>query len=200
MSIQLRKRLRPFGTGGQGLVEFAIALPLVTILSLGVVEASYALLDQNVITRLSREGSNLISRDVSLEDAGTAIQQMATAPVNFASDTRAIFTVLKKGSTPGTANYDQIFVYARNSVGGLTGYSSKLSMRGAGSFRGAPDYSANNPDTDGNLQVSNVPVNVDIPQGGVLYVTEVYTKHTLLTPLDRFGITFPQILYSIAYF
>ncbi len=36
--------------------------------------------------------------------------------------------------------------------------------------------------------------------GGMLYVTEVYTRHPLITPLDRFGITLPQTLYSIAYF
>ena len=34
----------------------------------------------------------------------------------------------------------------------------------------------------------------------MIYVTEIYTKHVLLTPLDRFGITVPQTLYSIAYF
>lgn len=196
----MRKRLRSFGSDGQGLVEFAFALPLVTIISLGVIEASYALLDQNVVTRITREGSNLISRDVSLEDAATAIQQMATKPINFSSDTKAYFSVLKKGSTPGSANYDAIFMYARHSVGGLTGVSSKLTTRGTGSFRGAPDYQANSPDTDANLQISNIPTNVDIPRGGMLYVTEVFTKHSLLTPLDKFGITIPKTLYSIAYF
>ena len=196
----MSKRLRSFGSGGQGLVEFAIALPLVTVLSLGVIEASYALLDQNVVSRISREGSNLISRDVSLEDAGTALQKMATTPINFSSDTKAFFSVIKKGNVPGTANYDKIFLYARHSVGGLTGVSSKLSTYGAGSFRGAPDYQANNPDTDSSLQITSVPGNVDIPQGGMLYVTEVYTKHSLLTPLDKFAIVLPQTLYSSAYF
>ena len=196
----MKKQLRSFGSGGQGLVEFAIALPLVTVLSLGVVEASYALLDQNVVTRISREGSNLISRNVSLEDAATALQKMATTPINFSSDSKAFFTVIKKGNVVGTANFDQIYVYARHSVGGLTGYSSKLGTVGTGSFRGAPDFQANNPDTDSSLRLQTVPANVDIPQGGMLYVTEVYTKHALLTPLDRFGIILPQTLYSIAYF
>jgi hypothetical protein len=34
----------------------------------------------------------------------------------------------------------------------------------------------------------------------MLYVTEIYTKHPLITPLDRFGVNVPPILYSIAYF
>ena len=50
------------------------------MLSLGVVEVGYALLDQHVVTKLTREGSNLISRDVTLQDAATAMQSMTTRP------------------------------------------------------------------------------------------------------------------------
>ena len=57
-------------TRGQTLLEFALCLPLVLVLALGVIEVSYALLDQHVVTKLSREGANLISRDSSLLDAG----------------------------------------------------------------------------------------------------------------------------------
>jgi hypothetical protein len=39
-----------------------------------------------------------------------------------------------------------------------------------------------------------------MPLGGLTYITEIYTRHALITPLDRFGITVPQTLYSIAYF
>ena len=51
---------------GQSIVEFAIVMPLLLLVSLGVVETSYALLDQHVVTKLAREGSNLISRDTSM--------------------------------------------------------------------------------------------------------------------------------------
>ena len=54
---------------GQGLLEFALILPLLMVLVLGVVEVSYALLDQHVVTKLTREGSNMISRDTTLDDA-----------------------------------------------------------------------------------------------------------------------------------
>jgi len=36
--------------------------------------------------------------------------------------------------------------------------------------------------------------------GGLLYVTEIFTTHTLITPFDRFGVNVPTTLYSIAYF
>ena len=64
---------------GQSLVEFAIILPLVLLIVLGVVEVGYALLDQHVVTKLTREGSNLISRDTTLQDAATAMRQHRAA-------------------------------------------------------------------------------------------------------------------------
>ena len=58
-------------TEGQGLVEFTLILPILLIVVLGIVEAGYAMLHQHVVSKLSREGSNLISRDITLQDAGT---------------------------------------------------------------------------------------------------------------------------------
>ena len=184
---------------GQSVVEFAIVMPLVCLLVLGVVEVGYALLDQQVVTKLTREGSNLISRDSSLQDATTALRTMATRPVDFSNGSRMIFSVLKKGATPATANYRQIILYQRHEYGSGTG-TSKLNTRGAGSFRGAPDYEANSSDTDTRLQVTNVPNNLIAVEGGLMYVTEIYTQHPLITPFDRWGIRLPQNLYSIAYF
>jgi hypothetical protein len=184
---------------GQSVVEFAIVMPLVCLLVLGVVEVGYALLDQQVVTKLTREGSNLISRNSSLEDATTALRTMATRPVDFSNGSRMIFTVLKKGATPGTPNFQQIIVYQRHQYGSGSG-SSKLNMRGSGSFRGAPDYEANASDTNTGLQVTNVANNLITEPGGMMYVTEIYTFHPLITPFDRWGIRLPQNLYSIAYF
>jgi hypothetical protein len=172
----------------------------VLLVALGVVEVGYALLDQHVVTKLTREGSNLISRNTTIEDAVTAMRSMSTRPVDFNTNSRIIFSVLKKGATTGTANYDQILLYQRHETGALTGVSSQITTRGAGSFRGAPDYEANNSDTDANLQIINIPANLTMTRGGLLFVTEVYTQHDLLTPLQRFGVTVPDILYSIAYF
>jgi hypothetical protein len=184
---------------GQALVEMAIVLPLLMVTVLGVVELGYALLDQHVVTKLTREGSNLISRDVTLLDAGTAVRGMTTRPVNFDVGSRLIFSVLKKVSTVGAPNFGQIIVYQRHEVGALAA-SSTLRTAGIVGFGPAPDFQAVNSDTDVRLQVVSLPPSLDIAPGGMLYVTEVFTSHPLITPLDRFGITVPPTLHSIAYF
>jgi hypothetical protein len=78
--------------------------------------------------------------------------------------------------------------------------SRKLPRGGRGSFRGARFNPAPNADTDTSLQITNLPANLTLVRGGMLYVTEVYTRHTLITPFDRFGVAVPGTLYSVAYF
>ena len=185
---------------GQGLIEFALLMPLILGVALGVIEVGYALLDQHVVTKLTREGSNLISRDVTIDDAANALTKMASRPVNFSSSARLIFSVLRKGATTSTTNYNQVILYQRYATGALAGVSSRLTTRGTGSFHGPPNYDAYNSDTDANLQLSPLPANLLLPTGGLLYVTEIYSSHPLITPLDRFGVTVPGTLYSIAYF
>jgi len=87
---------------GQSVVEFAVVLPLLLLVVLGVIEVSYALLDQHVVTKLTREGSNLISRNTSLLDTATALTTMSTRPVNFGASARMILSVAKNVDTPGT--------------------------------------------------------------------------------------------------
>ncbi|MGH9144326.1 MAG: TadE/TadG family type IV pilus assembly protein [Vicinamibacterales bacterium] len=184
--------------GGQSLLEFALVLPLILMLALGVVEASYAILDQQVVTKLTREGSNLISRDTSLQDAVTAMKNMSTRPLNFTNgSSKVIFSVIKRVATVGASNYNHDIIYQRYEYGSLA-KSSALQFSG-GSFGAAPDFEANNSDNDTSLQVTNLPANLTT-LGGMLYVTEIYTHHQLITPLDRLGVTMPDTLYSIAYF
>jgi hypothetical protein len=192
----MRRLLR--SEGGQSLLEFALVIPLILMLALGVIEASYAILDQHIVTKLTREGSNLISRDTTLTDAVTAMKNMSSRPVNFDDgSSKVIFSVIKRVGTVGASNYNHDIMYQRNEYGSLA-RSSALQF-GGGSFGSAPDFEANNSDNDTRLQVTNLPANLTT-LGGMLYVTEIYTRHTLLTPLDRLGVSMPDTLYSIAYF
>ena len=194
----MMKRLRC--DAGQGLIEFAMVSPIFLLLALGVAELGYAMLDQHVVTKLTREGSNLISRDTPLQDAATAMRTMATRPVDLTgTNSRLIFSVIKRGGTSGTPNYDKDILYQRHQIGGLPSLS-RLMTRGAVSFGGAPDYTATNSDSNTNLQITNLPPTVLLAPGGMVYVTEVYTKHSSITPLEGFGLALPETLYSIAYF
>jgi hypothetical protein len=190
----------PGDDSGQGLMEFAMVLPIFLLLVLGVVEVGYVMLDQHIVTKLTREGSNLISRDTTLQDAAEAMRHMSTRPVDFSgTNSRLILSVIKRGGTTGTPNYDKDVLYQRHQIGGLPS-SSRLQTRGPVSFGGAPDFTAPNADTNTNLQITNLPPSVVLAPGGMVYVTEVYTRHPAITPLAGFGLAMPEILYSIAYF
>ena len=187
------------GERGQSMIEFAMVLPLVIVLALGVVEVSWGLLDAHVVTRLAREGSNLISRDASLQEAGLAMQTMSSRPVDFDSgNSKLILSVLRNVDTVGAANYNKAILYQRYEYGGLSA-QSQLSMAGSGSFS-PPEYQAANPNGNTGLQITNLPAGMTVLLGGMVYVTEIYSQHPMITPFDRFGITMPQVLYSIAYF
>jgi hypothetical protein len=125
------------------------------------------------------------------------MKNMSVRPVDFSTNSTVIFSVIKRVARVGSANFDKDVLYRRYKYGALAA-SSKLAG-GAGSFGGAPDYQATNSDNDTSLRITNLPANL-LATGGLLYVTEIYTTHTLITPLDRFGITLPTQLYSIAYF
>jgi Flp pilus assembly protein TadG len=191
-----RQRLRD--ARGTALLEFSLVVPLVLVLCLGVVEVSYALLDQHVVTKLTREGSNLISRNTTLLDTATALRNMSTRPVDFNTSARVILSVAKNVNTAGSANFGRDVLYQRYEVGALAA-SSALTTAGAAAFGGAPDFQAANADNDVSLRLTNLPPNL-IGAGGLLYITEIYSRHQVITPFDRFGITVPNTLYSIAYF
>jgi Flp pilus assembly protein TadG len=185
---------------GQSIIEFAIVMPLFLLLVLGVVEVGYALLDQHVATRLTREGANLISRNTDLQDAAQVLAGMSSRPVNFNDGSSSvIFSVLMRGATTGTVNYNKLILRQRYKYGSYPG-TSKLNTAGGASFGGPPNYEAANSDNNANLQVTNPPANLVSVPGGMIYVTEIYTRHTLITPFHNFGVQVPQTLYSISYF
>jgi hypothetical protein len=184
---------------GTSIIEFAFVMPVICVLALGVTEMGWALLDAHVVTRLAREGSNLTSRDTSLQDAASAMQGMSTRPVNFNAGSKVIFSVIRNVGTIGAANYNRPVLYQRYEYGSFAA-SSKLTISGSGSFGPAPEYQAINSDSNTGLRVTNLPGTVGTTLGGMVYVTEVYSPHSLITPFNNFGFSLPTSLYSIAYF
>jgi hypothetical protein len=189
--------MRTRGEAGQSLIEFAVVLPLLVLIVFGVVELSYALLDLHVVTSFSREGSNLISRNTTMQDAVAALRQMTSRPLNLDDgSSKIVLSVVRRVGTPGASNYDRDILYQRLEYGTFTGTSQITGGRGA--FGPAPDYQALDPDNDAALRVGNLPVTLQ--RGGTLYITEVFTRHVTLTPLESLGVHVPDRLYSIAYF
>jgi hypothetical protein len=158
------------------------------VLVLGVIELGYALLDQHVIAKLSREGSNLISRDTPPGNAAQALNGMATRPVNFASGSKVIFSVIRRGGTTGTTNFGQDILYQRYAYGSGSG-RGMLTTRGPVHLDG-PENAANNADGDANLQITSMPAGL-IVSTTPWFITEIFTAHPLITPFDKFGINVP---------
>jgi hypothetical protein len=184
---------------GTSMIEFAFVMPMICVLALGVVELGWGLLDAHVVTRLAREGSNMTSRDTSLADAVSAMRAMSARPVNFDGGSKIILSVIRNVDTVGAANFNKPVLYERYEYGSFAA-SSKLTISGSGSFGPAPDYQAINSDSNTGLQVTNLPPTVGSTLGGMVYVTEIYSPHQLLTPFNSFGFSVPTSLYSIAYF
>ena len=190
---------------GQSIIEFALMMPLICVLALGVAEFGWALLDAHIVTRLAREGSNLTSRDTSLQDAASAMIGMATRPVDFNAGSKVILSVIRNVGTIGAPNYNKPVLYQRYEYGSFPAVS-KLIISGSGSFGPAPEYQALNSDSNTGLQVTNLPPTVGTTLGGMVYVTEIYSPHQLITPLNNFNFpnswnfSLPTSFYSIAYF
>ena len=186
---------------GQSIVEFAVTLPLMLLVSLGVVETSNALMTQHVVTKMAREGSNMISRETELADAGNALKSMTANPAQFNSKSLVIFSVLMLSQTG--SNNGQLVLYQRHQLGNAALGNSLLNGN-CSSCNAANDYTATNPNNNTALRVTNAPANIITVPGGLIYVTEVYQQFDTLTPVSglsgTMGIPLPSVLYSVAYF
>jgi hypothetical protein len=182
---------------GQSIVEFAICLPLLLVMTMGVIETSQALMAQHVITKTAREGSNMISREVEMTDAATALRTMSSAPAEFNATTKVIFSVLLRSNTG--ANDGHLVLYQRYEFGNLSLPGSRLNGN-CGTCTAANDYTAANPHNNTGLRVTNAPAGIVGQDGAMIYITEVYATYETLTPVRNLGIPLPHILYSIAYF
>ena len=178
---------------GQALCEFALTLPILMALVLGVIELGYALFQTQLITSMSREGSNLISRQVTIGDAEAALETMSPI-VRFDTNSALILSVVKLGV--GGDNKDVPIIVQRHSVGSFAG-SSVLGDPPQSAYQGSPDYNAYNPDDDPSIRVSGVlPNGFTLTPGESVYVTEVFTQRTSIVPF----LPLPATLRAAAYF
>lgn len=167
------KRLH-VSVAGQALVEFTLAVALILIMFLGLVDLAQAIFEKQVITHLSREGSNLASRGTDLTAAAAAIVS-GSAPLDLAHKGCVIMT--------SVYNNNGVFVIKGQTIrGGIT----------------SPSRIGNTVGSAAVLPVTAVP----IPQPNqTLYVTEVFYTYEPITPLVKLiGVVLPSSLYDVAYF
>ena len=178
---------------GQALFEFGVTLPILMALVLGVIEFGYALFQVQLVTSMAREGSNLIARQVTINDAEAALQTMSGL-VRFDANSTLILSVVRLGV--GGANNNVPIIVQRHSVGAFAA-SSVLGDPPQSAYQGSPDYNAYDPDNDPSIRVSGVlPNGFTLTPGESVYVTEVFTQRTSIVPF----MPLPAMLHASAYF
>jgi Flp pilus assembly protein TadG len=129
---------------GQSVVELALILPLLLLLSFGVFEYSRSILTKNIITNMSREGANLAAR--TQNDAQTIMSAIATTaePLDMGAN-GMIFITQVLGVDDGTGTVNPIVQAQYRYVNG--GYPANSTVWGScGSW------------TDGQCNISGEPI------------------------------------------
>ncbi len=182
--------------GGQALFEFGVILPIMLVLILGALDVCYALFQAVVIRSLAREGSNVVSRNHTIDEAETAISAAATTgPVHIDANTKVFLSVVTLGTSGG--NNGQPIIVQRHAMGSLGGVTSQLGNPPQASYGGSPDYKANNPGNDTSIRISGpLPNGFSLAAGETIYVTEVFTRRTSIAPY----VPLPATLSTGAYF
>jgi Flp pilus assembly protein TadG len=177
---------------GQSAVEVAFAAPLLLLLVCGAIDFGRALNTMQVMSELSRQGSNLALRLAPATGCDNLCQAVAdvkaaASGLNLANG-EIIVTSLQETltgtETIGPTGGPYTIVEQVSSSGGLT-VASKLG-------HGAGTKVTTLPSTAPGLQ-----------NGQYLYVTEIYYTFTPITPIETLTgnlVSLPSQLYDIAYF
>ena len=116
---------------GVAAIEFALVLPVLVMLLLGIIEFSIALYDKAVITNASREGARagILFRDPPVTDgeiSGVVTSYCQDRMITFGSATQVTTTVVREGTSSGDdlkvhVQYQYQFLAVPRFVAGLAG-------------------------------------------------------------------------------
>jgi Flp pilus assembly protein TadG len=174
-----------FRDSGQAAVELAFVAALLLTLMCSAIDFGRALYDLQIISQLSRQGSNLASRALgnsSCDSLCTAAADLISADSGLGLSTNG--RVIVTSFTQTTPNAGGTYTVAEQ-VKSTTGISanSKVAPTGAGT-----------------ATLSGAPA---LQNGQTLYVTEIFYTFAPATPIGRLtnnAVGFPSQLYDIAYF
>jgi Flp pilus assembly protein TadG len=161
---------------GAALVELAICVPLLLILVFGLIDFSQMIFDQQVMSGLSRQGSDLASRGTTLTTTLSALG-IQGASLNIGTRGRIIVTAVAND-----ANGNPQIVGQVESPTGISVASA------VGSGIGNPASMPSSASTVLNA-------------GQTLYVTEVFYSYIPMTPIGGLlNRSLASTLYDAAYF
>jgi Flp pilus assembly protein TadG len=159
---------------GQATIEFVFIFFILAALVFGLIDFCRVISTRQVMINLTREGSNLASRNTALTNTVAAILASAS-PLNIGTKGRIIVTAVTNSNNLYTIT-DQI------SEGGITA----VSVIGTG---------VNTPAT---MPATTVPIP---PLGQTVYVTELFYSFEPITPIGKLlELALPTQLYEVAYF
>jgi Flp pilus assembly protein TadG len=159
---------------GQALVEFAAIAPLLFILLFGIIDFGRAIYDMQLMTGLTRQGSNLASRGTDL-------------PTTVAS-------VIAGDAPLDLNNNGEVIVTSVTNTGGVFKISGQLSQ-GAVTARSKIGVGV------GNTATLPAAAATILQPNQTIYVTEVYYSYQPITPIgNMLKIALPSALYEVAYF
>ncbi|MEI6085327.1 MAG: TadE family protein [Verrucomicrobiota bacterium] len=168
------------GRSGQAMIEFALITMMLVVLLFGVIDFSRAIYERQVITSLTREGSNLAARG-----AGNSAAESITNAVDAVIASANPLKINTKGRVVISA------VLNSNGIFRVTAQLSKGGINVISKVRTGPGVPSTMPATN--------PV---IPrQNQTTYVTEVFYNFVPITPVGKLlKIILPTQFYDVAYF
>ena len=177
MKCSTNYRIRLSNCRGQALVEFTFVAITLLMMLFGLIDFCRAIYTRQVMTSLTREGSNLASRNTSITSAAQAVVDSAN-PLDIDNHGEVIVTAV--------FNKNNTFIITNQFARGALTTPSRI-----GTGIGSTVVSNWMPNTIETLPQSNK----------IVYVTEVYYQFQPATPIGALiGIDLSRNLYDVAYF
>jgi len=163
---------------GAAFIELAVCLPVMFVLVFGLIDFSQIIFDNQVISGISRQGSDLASRGSGMS-LSTIVSALVTqgSSLNMGTRGRIIVTEVNGTSTKPNIVQQQI---------SSTGIAATSVI----------DSWIRNP-------AKNIPLNAKtvLNAGQTLFVTEVFYSYVPITPVGGFlKMKLASTLYDVAYF
>jgi len=156
---------------GQGVIEFALVLPLILIIILGMVEFSNAYDRTHGLAGLSREGANIAARGTGLNEVMATVLADGQ-PLRLSTDGGAIVSrvVIQNG---------QPVVKAQVTTSGYESSSRLTDVNGSAAWISSAGFA----------------------EGSTHYAVEVFLTYNPITPLAQLiRVVIPSVLYERAVF